>query len=308
MWTMQRREAVGGILFALPAILGFILWNIGPMVASAIISLTDWSLLQPPQHFLGLANYFGAITPDHPLPAMVNDPLFWTSLQVTVYYTITAVPLGLLAGFLEALLLSQPIRFSGLFRSIYYLPAILPAVATAITWLWLFNPDFGLLNFLLDAAHLPTGKWVYDETSAIPSLVLLSVWGSGSTMILFLAALKGVPRILYEAASIDGAGTWARLWRITLPSISPIILFSLITSLIGTFSGGLVQGLIITNGGPNNATLFYSLYIYRVAFTDGHMGYACALSWTMFVILLVLTLLILRVSRSRVYYEEGNSF
>jgi len=305
-WSLQRREAVGGVLFALPAILGFLLWNVGPMAASAIISMTDWSLLQPPQHFLGLDNYVGAITPIHPLPAMKDDPLFWRSLGVTLYYTVTAVPLGLLAGFLLALLLSQPIRFAGIFRAIYYLPAILPAVATALTWLWLYNPDFGLLNFLLDWAHLPTSKWVFDETSAVPSLVLLSVWGSGGTMILFLAALKGVPRSYHEAASIDGAGTWGRLWHITLPVISPIILFNLITSLIGTFSGGLVQGLIITNGGPDNATLFYALYIYRTAFVDGHMGYACALSWIMFLFLLVLTLTTLRVARSRVYYEEGD--
>jgi len=301
--NVRRREALAGILFALPAMLGFVLWWLGPMVASAGISLTDWGLLTPP-HFVGVSNYVGTTTPNHPLPSLIHDPLFWKSLQVTVTYAAIAVPLSLLAGLLVAMLLNRPIRLVGLFRTIFYLPSILPAVASALTWLWLYNPDFGLFNTILNWAGLPTSPWLSDERTALPSLVLLNVWSSGGLMIIFLAALKGVPRQLYEAATMDGAGAFACLWHVTLPAISPIILYCLITSIVSTFAGGIVQGQFMTQGGPNNATLFYGLYLYRTAFQDGRMGYASAMGWIMFLLLLGFTLFILWVARSRVYYEE----
>ncbi len=303
---LRRREAIAGVLFALPAILGFVLWQFGPMLASAILSLTDWQIATAP-HWIGLANYIGAVTPSHPLPSLVNDPLFWTSLRVTATYAALAVPLSLLTSFCVALALSQPIRGVGLLRSIYYLPSILPAVASALAWLWLYNPDFGIFNTILDWAALPTSPWLSSEATVIPSLVLLSVWSSGGLMIVFLAALKGVPRALYEAAAMDGAGVLRRLRHITLPAVSPVILFNLVTSLIGTFAAGIVQAQFMTNGGPNNSSLFFAFYLYRTAFQDGYLGYAAALGWVLFLLLLVLTLLILWAARSRVYYEEPSA-
>lgn len=300
---LRRRETIAGVLFALPAIMGFVLWQLGPMMASAVISLTDWQILTPPR-WIGLANYVGTVSPGHPIPGLIYDPLFWTSLRVTAMYAALAVPLGLATSFCIALALSQPIRAVGLFRSIYYLPSILPAVASALAWLWLYNPEFGLFNTLLDWAALPTSPWLSSPATVIPSLVLVSIWGSGGLMIVFLAALKGVPRSLHEAAAMDGAGTLRRLWHITLPAVSPVILFNVVTSLIGTFAAGIVQAQFMTGGGPNNASLFYAFYLYRTAFQDGNMGYASALGWVLFLLLLALTLLILLVARSRVYYEE----
>ncbi len=301
--SLRRREAIAGVLFALPAMLGFLLWWLGPMVASAVISLTDWQLLTPPR-WIGFANYVGAVTPAHPIPGLIYDPLFWKSLQVTVLYAALSVPLSLVTSFCIALLLSQPIRLVGLFRSIYYLPSILPAVASALAWLWFYNPDFGLFNTILDWAGLPTSPWLSSAATVIPSLVLLGVWGSGGLMIVFLAGLKGVPRTLYEAAAIDGASPLRRVRHITLPAISPVILFNLITSFIGTFAAGIVQAQFMTAGGPNNASLFFAFYLYRMAFQDGYMGYASAMGWVLFVLLLALTLGVLWIAKSRVYYEE----
>ncbi len=304
--SLQKREAVAGILFALPAMLGFFFWAAGPMVAAALISLTDWGLLSAP-HFLGLGNYIGDVSNTQPYPGVVHDSLFWQSLRVTTYYTLTAVPGGLLASFLVALLLSRPMRGVGIFRAIYYLPAILPVVATSIIWLWLFNPDAGLLNVILNAFGLPQSSWVSSESTAIPSLVIVSIWASGGSMLIYIAAIKGVPRHLYEAAEIDGANVLVRLWYITIPTISPVILFTFLTGFIASFSAGFTQSLILTQGGPNNATLFYALYVYRQAFQDQHMGYASALSWTLFVLLLAFTLMALRLSRPFVPYEAGGT-
>jgi multiple sugar transport system permease protein len=302
--SLRRREIIAGILFALPAMLGFAVWWLVPIIGSAFLSLTDWDILGSP-HWVGLANYVSRVTPAHPILGLIYDPLFWKSVQVTVTYAVLAVPFSLLAGFLIAELLSQPLRMVGLFRTIYYLPAMLPAVASALMWLWLYNPDYGLFNTVFDWAALPTSPFLTGEATVIPSLALMNVWACGGLMVIFLAALKGIPRSLYEAAAIDGAGALRRLWHITLPGISPIILFNFLTSIIGTFAGGIVQGQFMTNGGgPNNASLFYGLYLYRTAFQDGHMGYAMAMGWVMFLALLVFTLIAFRVSRARVYYEE----
>jgi len=291
-WSLRRREQIAGILFALPAILGFVLWAAGPMIASLVISLTDWSLLAPP-HWLGLANYVGGVTPSHPFPGITNDPLFWTSLRTTLYYTGGTLPLTMVVSFIIALLLSQPIRMVALFRTIFYLPAVLPAVGTAIAWLWLFNPQFGLLNTLLSAVGLPTSRWIFSEGAAMPSLILVNAWASGALMLTFLAAIKGVPRAV------------RRVWHITVPTVSPVILFNLVTALIATFAGGFTQSLIITNGGPNNATLLFALYLYREAFQNGLFGYAAAMSWVMFILLLVVTLAILGLARRYVHYEDA---
>jgi multiple sugar transport system permease protein len=291
-WTVRRREAGFGILFALPAILGFIIWVLGPMLASLAIAFTDWSLISSPS-WVGVANF------QH----MVDDPLLWQALRVTAYYTVVAVPLHLVASFVLALLLNQRIRGVRVFRTIFYLPVILPAVATSIVWLWLFNPNFGILNMGLAILHIPKQSWIFDEQLAVPSLLLMSLWSSGGgAMLIFLAGLQGVPRDLLDAAAVDGAGWWTRLRHVTIPLVSPVILFNALTGFIGTFQI-FAQGYLMTNGGPNNATLFYVLFLYKRAFQEGQMGYAAAMGWVAFLILIAITFVIFRLSAARVYYE-----
>jgi multiple sugar transport system permease protein len=292
-WTLRRQEALAGVLFALPAIAGFVVWIAGPMLGSLGIAFTDWNLIRSP-NWIGTANFEQMLG---------DDSLFWKSLGVTAYYTVIAVPLNLSASFLLALGLNQRVRGVSVFRTIFYLPVILPAVATSLVWIWLLNPNFGILNLALDAVGLPTQKWIYDETLAIPSLWLMSLWASGGgTMLIFLAGLQGVPRDLLDAASVDGAAWWPRLRHITIPMISPVILFNLLTGIIGTFQI-FAQGYLMTNGGPNNATLFYVLYLYKRAFQQGYMGYAAALGWVACLILIAISITVFRLSRARVYYE-----
>jgi multiple sugar transport system permease protein len=290
-----RSEQRWGLLLALPAILGFLIFTIGPMAASLVFSLTDW-VIGSPASFIGAGNY----------SRMGSDPLFWKSLSVTTYYTLASVPLVLLVGFLVALLVNQGFRGRSFWRTVYYLPTLVPAVASAVLWIWIFNPDFGLFNSLLRAGGLPTSEWIYSEGSAIPSLVIMSTWGFGNAMVIFLAGLQGVPRQLYEAASIDGGGAWARFRHVTLPFMTPTIFYNLVTGVIGTFQV-FNQAYIMTQGGPNNATLFYIYHLYTTAFTDSDMGYASALAWVLFVLILVITVLLFRNARRWVYYEMAGA-
>nr|WP_204920564.1 sugar ABC transporter permease [Microlunatus panaciterrae] len=275
--------------------LGFLIFTIGPMIASAVFSLTDWSIGSKP-NFTGMDNYV----------RLGHDELFWKSLTVTTYYTIGSVPLVLLVGFVAALLLNQKIKGLSFWRTVYYLPTLVPAIASAVLWIWIYNPDFGLLNSLLRQAGLPTSQWIYSEKAAIPSLIMMSTWGFGNAMVIFLAGLQGIPRNLLEAASIDGGGAWARFRHVTLPFMTPTIFYNLVTGVIGTFQV-FNQAYVMTQGGPNNATLFYIYYLYRTAFTEGAMGYAAALAWVLFVIVLVITVLLFRNARRWVYYEMGGA-
>ena len=192
---MGRTEARWGVLFAMPAILGFLIFTIGPMVASFVFSLTDWTVGATPR-FIGLGNY----------EAMADDPLFWKSLGVTTYYTLAAVPIALVVGFVVAMLVNAGWRRQSAWRTIYYLPTLVPAVASAVLWIWIFNPDSGLFNSVLRALGLPTSNWIYAESTAVPSLIIMSTWGFGNAMVIFLAGLQGVPRHLYEAVALDGGG------------------------------------------------------------------------------------------------------
>ncbi|TDE94271.1 sugar ABC transporter permease [Occultella glacieicola] len=292
---MGRAEARWGVLFAMPAILGFLIFTIGPMVASFIFSLTDWTVGAAP-NFIGLGNY----------QAMVDDPLFWKSLGVTTYYTLAAVPIALVVGFVVAMLVNAGWRRQSMWRTIYYLPTLVPAVASAVLWIWIFNPDSGLFNSVLRALGLPTSNWIYAESTAVPSLIIMSTWGFGNAMVIFLAGLQGVPRHLYEAVALDGGGAWAKFRHVTLPFMTPVIFYNLVTGVIGTFQV-FNQAYIMTSGGPNNATLFYIYYLYTQAFTDSQMGYASALAWVLFLIVLVITALLFRNARSWVYYEAGGA-
>jgi len=308
-WSLQRREAIAGILFALPAILGYFAWSFGPIVASAVLSLTDYGLIvNTSPHWVGLQNFIGPATANYQVNGLINDQFFWQSLRVTAIYTAISVPLVLVVSFAAALLLAQPLKAVGFFRALFYIPALLPGVATAIAWLWLYNPAFGLLNTILSTFNLPTSQWVYDENTALGSLIVIAVWSSGAVMVVFLAAIKSVPLELYDAAAVDGAGPLRRLWNVTIPCVSPAILFNLVTSIIAAIGGGsFTQAYIMTNGGPNHATLFMSYYLYQVAFQNFDLAYASAIGWVIFLIILVLTGVILSVARSRVYYEESGA-
>jgi multiple sugar transport system permease protein len=210
----------------------------------------------------------------------------------------------LAAAFIIALLLNQKVKGLSVFRTIYYLPTIVPSIANTMLWLWMFNPDFGLLNSLLESVGLPGSKWIYDESTAIPSLIMMSTWGIGNTVIIFLAGLQSVPTHLYEAAEVDGGNRWHKFFHITIPSMTPTIFFNLVMSLISTFQA-FNQAYVMTNGGPNNSTLFYVFYLWRTAFTETKIGYASALAWILFFVIMVLTVLIFSTSKKWVHYEGG---
>lgn len=293
--SARRREALEGFLCIAPWLLGFILFTAGPMLASVWLSLTDYEILRPIS-FIGLQNFTKA----------VNDPLFSKSLWNTAVYTALYVPLHLITALLAALLLNTKARGIKTYRVIFYIPSIMPAVATAFLWMWIFNPNYGLANGLLDLVGLPPQKWLFDETLAKPSFVLMALWGLGSAMIVFLAGLQGVDPVLYEAADIDGANSWVKFWRITLPMLTPVLFFNLIIGIIGSFQV-FTTAYIATNGGPNNATLFYVLYIYNQGWKFAKMGYASALAWVLFVIVLLLTLVQFKMANRWVYYETGKA-
>ncbi len=290
--TVTRREAITGYLFVAPAVLGFLIWVAGPMLFSAWLSLTEWDLLTPPR-YVGMSNYV----------MMYNDAVFWKSLRVTFYYTVVSVPLFQALSFAVALLMNVNVRGITFFRTIYYLPSIVPVVANAMLFAWIFNSDFGLLNAALRSVGIPKVLWLQDPRWAMPALITMSMWGIGGAMLIYLAGLQGVPQQLYEAAEIDGATYWHRFRHVTVPMMSSVIFFNLVLGLIGALQT-FTQGYIITNGGPQNSTLFYALYLYRQAFTNFKMGYAAALAWILFLIVLVLSLLVFRYLGRQVYYED----
>ena len=261
------------------------------MVASLVIGMTNWTIGAPAK-FIGLGNFI----------AISKDDLFWKSLSATGYYAILAVPGGVIVAFLVAALLNRARRGRGVFRTIYYLPVLVPPVASAVLWLWIFNPDSGLANTVLKALGLPPSNWVYDESTAVPSVALMTIWGFGNMALVFLAGIQGVPRDLYEAAECDGANGLQRMWHITVPAISPIILFNVITGMIAAVQV-FDPAYVMTQGGPNNATLFYVYYLYTKAFSDAQLGFACALAWILFLVILVVTLILFRTSRAWVFYE-----
>jgi len=284
-----------GLLLALPAILGLLFFTLGPVVASFAFSLTDWRI-GGSSSFVGIDNYRTIIG---------EDPVFAKSLYVTTYYALFSVPVCLTIAFLVAFLLNKNVKGLPFFRTVFYLPTIVPSIASTILWLWLFNPDFGLLNTVLEQFGLPGSKWIYDEATAIPSIVLMSSWGVGNYVIIFLAGLQAVPSHLYEAVEVDGGNAWRKFIHITVPSMTPTIFFNLVMMLIGTFQA-FNQAYVMTQGGPNNSTLFYVYYLFRTAFTETKIGYASALAWILFVIVMALTLFIFLTSKKWVHYEGGN--
>ncbi len=289
-WTMRRREAFYGILFAAPAILGFILFAFGPMLASFFISFTNWSLLSK-AHWVGLENYRKLLT----------DDLIALSLKNTIEYSLMAIPSGLGASLFIALLLNHVRYGQRLFLSILYLPSIMPIVPVMMVWLWLLEPNFGLVNMALDKVGIAPLGWFSDPDMVLPSLVFMSLWGAGGGAVIFLASLRGIPQTLYDAAMVDGAGAWACFRSITLPMLSPVIFFNLVMGLIGALQT-FAQSYLI-GGGRYNSGLLYNLYLYQKAFSYGEMGYAAAMAWVLFVITMALTALVFRSSSLWVFYE-----
>jgi multiple sugar transport system permease protein len=289
--SSTRREALTFYLCISPWLIGFVAFVLGPMLASLYFSFTRWTLLTPPV-WIGLKNY----------AAMAEDPLVIQSLKVTGLFTLAYVPLDLIGGLALALLMNQKVRGIGLFRTIFYLPSVISGVAYVVLWMWMFHPRAGLINTLLSYLGAPGPGWLASPDWALPAIVIMSLWGLGRSMVIYLAGLQGVPGHLYEAAALDGANTWQQFWSVTLPLLTPTIFFNLVLSIIGT-AQTFTQAFVATNGGPLNATLFYVLYLYRQAFQLFHMGYASALAWALFIIVLVLTLLVVRSGQSWVYYE-----
>jgi len=291
---LQRREALEGIVMALPWMIGFVIFTAGPMLAAIYLGLTKWDIITPPR-FVGLGNYVELFT---------EDRLFLQSVRVTTLYTIMSVPIHVIFGFLLASLLNARVPGTNLFRSIFYLPSVLPLVASAVLWSWLLNPEFGLVNYALSRIGIKGPGWLTSETWALPAIVFMNVQFIGITMVIMLAGLQRVPQELYEAAELDGAGRWSRLRYITLPMMSSVIFFTIVININNSFQT-FTQAYVMTNGGPSNATLFYMLYLYNNAFRFYKMGYASAMALLLFIVMVVITLVQFRLSRRWVYTEEG---
>lgn len=288
---LSRQEIWSFYLFVAPWLVGFLLFVLFPIGFSFFLTFTEYNVVTPPK-LIGLDNYV----------QLVNDPLFWKSLSNTAIYTLLHLPLALGLALVLAMLLNRDLRGLPFFAAIFYLPSITPIVASSLMWIWIFNLRWGVLNIFLRAIGLQAIPWLGSEFWAKPALVLMSLWWIGGTMVIYLAALKDVPQHLYEAAEVDGATGWIKFWRITLPMISPTILFTVIMGIIGSFQV-FAQSHIMTSGGPQDATLFLVLHLYNSAFRWLRMGYASTLAWALFLIVLLLTIVVLRFSSRQVYYE-----
>ncbi|HLF87621.1 MAG TPA: sugar ABC transporter permease [Anaerolineales bacterium] len=293
--TLSQRESIWAYLFVSPWIVGFLIFTVGPMAASLYYSFTKYNIVDTPV-WRGLGNY---------IKLALNDPLFWHSLKVTINFAILALPLNLIIGFAIAVLLNQKIPGVNVWRTMYFLPSVIAGVAVALLWVRIFNTRIGILNPFLESIGIanPPG-WLQDPAWAVPSLVIMSLWSVGGSMIIYLAGLQGIPTTLYEAAKIDGANSLQRFWNVTIPLMTPVIFYNLVLGLIGAFNY-FTEVYVATdgNGGPVRSTLFYNLYLYHNAFKFFDMGYASALAWVLFVIVLIVTLLVFRSSPMWVFYE-----
>jgi multiple sugar transport system permease protein len=291
--TKKRRDTLQGYLFILPVVLGILIFNVGPMIISFTWSFMDYPMLRSPE-WVGLQNYITMFT---------KDPHFLGSIVVTVTYAVIAVPLGIVGSFVLAILLNQRVKGIAFFRTCFYIPTVVPAISSAILWGWLLNPDYGLINSILFKInpHL-TSRFLASPDSALGSLILMSLWGIGGGMVIYLAGLQGVSESLYEAAKIDGASELQLFWYITLPMMTPTIFYNLVMGLIGAFQYFL-PAFVLTAGGPLYATYFYGLQLYYTAFHFTAMGMASAMAWVLMVAILALTLLVFRSASSWVYYE-----
>lgn len=297
-WTSMKiksskREEWYFLLFLSPFIVGILAFTAYPLASSLYLSFTDYNGINPAK-FIGAANYF----------TMVKDDLFWQSIKVTVYYTLLSVPVSLLMSLFLALLINKKIPGQNFFRTSLYLPSMVSGVTMSLLWLWLFNPQIGLINYLLSKIGITGITWLSDEKSAIPSLIIMSLWSMGGGMIIFLAALKAVPASLYESCTLEGANAIRMLWHITLPMISPVMLFQLLMNLIASFQI-FIPAYVMTEGGPHYSTWFYVYYLYKSAFSQFRIGYSSALGWVLLIAVSALSFGIIKMSNKHVYYEGG---
>jgi multiple sugar transport system permease protein len=288
----KLRATVIGLAFVSPWLIGFLVFTLVPVALSLYYSFCSYSLLQPPL-FKGLENY----------RTLATDPVFWQALRNTIVYGAVALPLGMMAALCVAMLLNSKISGVSIYRTIVFLPSLVPAVASAMLWLWLFNSKLGLINTTLAALGVSEPpQWLASPRWAMPALILMSLWGIGNTVVIYLAGLQDVPRELYEAAEIDGASSLRQVWHVTLPCISPVIFFNLIMGIIGTLQV-FATPFILTGGGPARATYFYTMYLYDNAFRYLKMGYASAMAWVQLLIVLALTALAAWSSKRWVHYQ-----
>jgi multiple sugar transport system permease protein len=291
MTRWEWRTQITGLLFISPWIIGFLVFCVFPVGASIYYSFCDYDVLSSPV-WVGTLNYRD----------MATDNVFWQSLYNTFYYALVSLPIGLVFSILLAVLLNNSVIGRPAFRTFFFLPSLVPAVAIAMLWLWILNGRFGLLNHALGLMHIKGPNWLADPVWTKPALVLTSLWGVGGSVVIYLAALQDVPRELYESAEIDGASAWHKLWHITIPMISPVIYFNFIMGIIGALQvfGG--PYIMFGGGGPNRSALFYAVYLYENAFTYNQMGYACAMAWVLFILILILTWLATQSTRKHVFY------
>ncbi|MBJ9988033.1 carbohydrate ABC transporter permease [Paenibacillus sp. S28] len=290
----NSRSERAGYLFILPWFMGLLLFTLGPMLFSFVLSFSKWDIITGigSIEFVGLDNF----------KAIFHDELFYQSLKVTFIFALVSVPLYQIVSLLIALLLNMRTRGMKLFRLIYFMPSVIPAVAVSMMWIMIFNPEYGILNRALGWFGIQGPAWLQDPSYALGALIVMGIWGVGNTIIIYLSGLQGVPEELHEAAQLDGAGSIRRFFSVTMPMISPTIFFNLIMGIIGGFQY-FTQAFVMTNGGPLNSTLFYNLYLYNKAFVNYEMGYASALSWILFAIILFFTLIVIRSSSMWVYYN-----
>jgi multiple sugar transport system permease protein len=294
---LKAQRALWGYVLVLPWLLGLIIFIIGPIITSFYFSFTDFEGMGIPA-WIGLANY---------QKAFFGDDLFWPSLARTFEYSLVVVPVGLLGSLLLAVLLNHGIKGTNVFRTIFFMPSLTPAVALALAWTWLFHPTVGPINLALGWVGIQGPGWLTDESWALPAVIVISLWASmgGNAMLIFLAGLQGVPESLMDAAEMDGAGRWEKFRNITLPMISPTLFFNLILGVIGALKV-FTLAFVATKGGPSYATWFIALHIYQQAFSYFRMGYGSALAWIFVVTLLIFTYVQLSLSRRWVYYAGGN--
>ncbi len=287
----ERSQLALGLAFASPWIIGFLVFTAYPIAASLYYSFTYFDTLSAPV-WVSAQNYTRLLT---------EDPLFWQSVRNTLFMVVFGLPASLVAGLALALLLNQKLRGMAIYRTIFYIPSIVPTVASSVLWMWLLNPQIGLINKILAAVGIQGPGWLTDPAWSKPALILMGTWGVGSAMIIYLAGLQDVSQELYEAAEIDGAGSAAKLFHVTLPMLSPVIFFNLVMGIIGTFQY-FTQVFVMTHGGPEDSTLFYALHLFNKAFVDLQFGYASAMAWILFAITVAATALVFKSSARWVYY------
>lgn len=291
--SLARREAIWFYVFAGPAILGLMLFSLGPMIASFLLSFTNYDMLSAPS-WVGLGNY----------RALAGDAIFRKSLSVSLIYGVVSVPATMVIALVLAIMLNAKLPALAFFRSAYYLPSVISGVAVAMLWKWLFNSEYGLINVILGKLGIHGPAWLTDEHWALRALIIMSLWGFGGSMLIYLAGLQGVPKELYEAAKVDGASTFRQHLHVTVPMLSSVTFFNLIIGIISSLQV-FAEPFVLTGGGPNNATLLLSVYLYQNAFQYLKMGYASAIAWVAFVIVLILTLLVFRSMSLWVHTETG---